>query len=370
MNARWILVAFCLGLPMVSPPRAFSQLNILDIAEKESAGAKEARLKWINEAHGRIDKERQELVKEREALSEVLPDPIKPRFVTPAAAREEVRAKLRANSWVFQNDPNFRAAIMKGDGLNALLRVFGPLAHYRRLRAQANPSSATFDSLKDKITLDDVRHYRMSPATSAGSKVVVRLNQMPLELEWPIIVLQHWRSDTQSLQKLRDEFVALLGSGASQAQTELFLRTAEDFDKAIENLQAKINAKRSYTPHDPALKDATKRMQIHRDLLDAIRYLETVRATAERFKSSPSDYKVREFPGGTIEEFLDFAYTHGMIFGESRRGDEEHYFKLVRHMQDYAQDIQIVEDWKSDIDKRIAELDDTDKKLLTRASEQ
>ncbi len=382
MSVRKLLLVGCLSLSLLrfcgGGVSAIDKEQLSDLirdllgSERESAEAKRVRLDWITHERVRIDKERQDLVKEREALSEVLPDPIKPRFVPPAAAKAEVRAKLQANRWVINNDQASMAAIMKGEGLNALLRVFGPLAHYRRLRAQANATSAVFPSLNNdnKITADEAHHYRMSPATSAGSKVITRLNEMPLELEWPTIVLQHWRSDTQSLNKVRNEYVGLLSSAASRDQTPRFQETAESFDKAIENLMAKINSKRSATPGDPTMTDAGKKTQIHRDLLDAIRYLETVRATAERFKSTPSDFKVRSFPGGTVEEFLDFAYTHGMIFGESRRADEEHYLKLVRRMQDYAKDIQSLEDWKSDLEKRIEDLNDTDKTLLRRASQQ
>ncbi|MBS0202359.1 MAG: hypothetical protein JSS49_05620 [Planctomycetes bacterium] len=59
-----------------------------------------------------------------------------------------------------------------------------------------------------------------------------------------------------------------------------------------------------------------------------------------------------------------------MIFGEARPADQAHYLKLFRHLQDYAHDIQFVEDWKGDLEQRIRELNDDDQKLVFSASEQ
>lgn len=59
-----------------------------------------------------------------------------------------------------------------------------------------------------------------------------------------------------------------------------------------------------------------------------------------------------------------------MIFQEGRRDDEEASMQVFHRMQDYAHDVQYVEDWKSDIEQRIRELDAQDQALVWRASRQ
>lgn len=369
-------VSGCLGILTLISIHTFSQviqaqqgLTILTIVEKEEAAAKEKRLKWISDERVRIRKELDDYTAELDDLRKSVPDPVKPRALSPTVALTREREKSAFNNWAVNNDPLLNAAIMKGEGLNALLRVLGPIAHYRRLRATSAATSAQFPSLKlgERIDVDEVSHYRLSPATSAGSKVTVRLNQLPLDLQWPPVVIQNWPNDCRSIQRMRDEFVRQMTSAARGGED--FLNQAELLDKALELLQAKVTHKRLAIPKDTNL-TAQKRTQIHRDLQDALRYLEAVRATAERFKNVPSDYKVHQFQGGTIEEFLDFCYTHGMIFQESRPVDQQFYVKLHRRMQDYAHDVQFIEDWKSDLEQRIRELDDTDRKLVWNAAVQ
>lgn len=344
-------------------------LAILNIVEKEEAKAKEIRLNWISEERTRIRKELEDYKTELEDLRKIVPDPVKPRVLSRFVDETRRREKAAFNNWTENNDPRFNAAIMRGEGLNALLRILGPISHYRRLRASSQATSAELPSLKpgERIELDEVSHYRLVPATSAGSKVTVRLNQLPLDLQWPPVITQNWNSDAHGIQRLRDEFVRLIGAAGNQRGE--FFNQAELLDKSLELLQAKVIQKRRSMPDDTKL-TAQKRMQIHSDLQDALRYLETVRATAERFKNAPGDFKVHHFPGGSVEEFLDFCYTHGMIFQESRPADQEYYLKLHRRMQDYAHDIQFVEDWKSDLEQRINELDANDKKLVWSASGQ
>lgn len=80
----------------------------------------------------------------------------------------------------------------------------------------------------------------------------------------------------------------------------------ELLDTSIELLQAKVLLKQKLIAKDPTLTIA-KRTQMHRELQEAVRDLETVRATAERFKNVPGDDKIRTFSGGSIEDFIDFC---------------------------------------------------------------
>lgn len=375
---RTPVVSMLIGMTLLArvPPTLLAQnddlkqgILFLTAVEKEEARAKEIRLKWIGEERDRIRSELQQYNSELEDLKKIVPDPIKPRVLPPAQLKARERDKVNFNAWTESNDPVLNAAIAKGVGLNALLRVLGPIAHYRRMRTTSESTAGALPSLSasEKISATDATHFRLAPCTSGGTLVTVRLNQLPLDLEWPPVVIQHWGSDCKSIHKLRDAFVMKLNSTASEGAE--FFSQAELLDSSLSLLQAKVQHKRRLTPQDTSL-TAEKRNQVHRDLQDALRYLETVRATATRFKNVPGDYKVLRFPGGTVEDLLDYCYTHGMSFQESRPADQQYYLKLHRHLQDYAHDIQYIEDWKSDLEQRIRELSADDRQLVWRTSEQ
>jgi hypothetical protein len=340
----------------------------LKVVEKESAEAKAVRLKWIDQERNRIQDELKKFDKELAELRDIVPDAIKPRILPPAVARERQQEQLRFNDWSANNDPARRFAVIRGSGLNALLRVLGPIAHYRKTRTNNSPAQSVFPSLSPshEIKAAEVAHFRLNPATSAGSQVVVRLNQLPLELEWPPVIRQNWPEECVNIGKLRDVYVVTLNNANHNMK---YLDQADLLDKALSLLQAMVQKKKWQTPHDVTL-TSDKRIQVHRNLQDAVRYLETVRATVDRFKTVPSDYKVHRFAGGSVEDFLDFCYTHGMQFQEARPVDEEFYHKIYRQIQDYAHDVQFVEDWKNDLEQRMRELSDEDQKLVWVAAEQ
>ena len=357
-----------LPLAAMAQPRYRGLFGDIIVVEKESAEAKRVRLEWISEERNRIRAEMQQYGSELAKLREDVPDEVN-RIQGRAVLEERRRDKIGFNNMAQNNNTALRTAVFRGGGLNILLKVLGPIAHYRRIRTNgANPQDG-FESLSptEKIEKAEVEHYRLNPATSGGGKVVVRLNQLPLTLEWPEVVKQNWGDDRRNIEKSRDAFVELLSSGRTE---EKFLDCAELLDNHLELLQAKILQKKRSMPGNTAILDAGKRMRLHGELNEANRYVESVRATAERFRRAPSDYKVRNFEGGNIEEFLDFCYTHGMIFQEAKPVDEEYYQKIYRRMQDYARDVQDVEDLKDNLKRRIAELKTEDQELIVRASEQ
>ena len=374
MSIRWIF-AITLSLSSLLPavvmaqPRSRGLFGDIIVVEKESAEAKKVRLEWISEERNRIRAEMQQYGSELAKLREDVPDEVN-RVQGRAVADERRRDKIGFNNFAQNNNIDLRNAVFRGGGLNVLLKVLGPIAHYRRIRTNgAQVADGGFESLSptEKIEKAELEHYRLNPATSGGSKVVVRLNQLPLTLEWPEVVILNWGEDRRNIEKARDAFVELLGSGKSDVK---FLECAELLDNHLELLQAKILQKKRLMPGNTAILDAGKRMRLHGELNEANRYIESVRATAERFRRAPSDYKVRQFEGGNIEEFLDLCYTHGMIFQEAKPEDQEYYQKIYRRMQDYARDVQDVEDLKDNLKRRIAELKTEDQELIVRASEQ
>ena len=376
-TTRWVLAVVLTWLYFV-PTDLWAQSQFdgllldLKIVEKESAAAKEVRLKWISEERTRIREELRKFDNELADLKKIVPDPIKQRVLPPAIAKAKTQEQTSFNNWASNNDPAFRNAITRGPSLNALLRVLGPIAHYRKLQSNNGATTGSLPSLSpsETMTAAQVSHYRMNPATSAGSQVVLRPNQLPLTLEWPTVMKQNWKEDCDDVNRVCTDYVKLLGSAAAAAAAgEAHVEQAELLDDKLILLQRKVQQKKRAVPADQSI-ERQKRNQMHRDLQDSLRYLETVRATAERFKNVPSDYRVIRFAGGTVEDFLDFCFTHGMIFQAARPGDEDYYSKLFLAMKDYAHDIQYVEDWKSDIEQRIKELNADDQKLVWRASEQ
>ena len=174
--------------------------------------------------------------------------------------------------------------------------------------------------------------------------------------------------ECRDIGKLRDEYVRLLNSAAAR-DTQKRVERAEVLDSALELLQAMVLREKNRTPHNPAL-TPQKKNQVQSNLREALNYLTTVRASAEEFKQAPSQFMVHEFAGGTVEDFLDFCHTRGMYFREAQPDDRAAYFALYKKMQDYAQDVQHIEDWKQDIQNSIRALSQEDRELIVRASEQ
>lgn len=372
-----VVAVIALFMMVFSPDLLVAQaININDlfvdltIVEKEEAAAKEVRLKWISTERERIRGEIQKYEKELGELRHMFPDPAKQHHLSPAVAKAQQLQKAAFHSWASNNDPALNAAVVRGSAINALLRVLGPIAHSRQLRKQIGAADVNFPSLTaaNAILAADAPHFRMAPATSAGSNVVVRLNRLPLDLQLPVILVQQWPVECRDILKLRDEYVAILSLPAG-IDTQKLVDRAEVLDSALELLQLMVVKQRRLTPHNVSL-SARKKIEVHRDLQDALRYLETVRATTERFKNAPSEFRIHEFPGGTVEDFLDFCYTRGMIFQQARPDDQSDYFKVYRKIQDYAHDVQFLEDWKEDLQRRVDELNADDKNLIWHAASQ
>ena len=338
------------------------------VVQKESAEAKRVRLEWISEERDRIRKELTKFADELAKIDEITPRRVQDRTLSTAQNRERDRERTSFENWKANNDPTLRPAIVRGQALNALLRVLGPIAHYRKARTNDAPAANLFPALlpQNAISAAEMPHYRMNIANSSGPKVEMRINQLPLQIEWPSVLIQKWKPDCANLNKARDEFVVSL---CRVGDDSIRIDRAELLDKSLSLLQAKIQKEKREVVHEYSL-DGSKRVQIHRDLQSSFRYLESVRATVDRLKNVPSDYRVQRFLGGSIEDFLDFCFMQDMIFLEARPHDDEFYTRMYRRMQDYASDVQYIEDWRKSIDQRIAELNDDDKKLVWQAAEQ
>ncbi len=300
MSSRVVFVmtlslSVCMPIVAKAQPRYRGLFGDIVVVEKESAEAKRVRLEWISEERNRIRAEMQQYGSELAKLREDVPDEVN-RVQGRAAIEERRRDKIGFNNMAQNNNTALRTAVFRGGGLNILLKVLGPIAHFRRIRTNGAIANGGFESLSpvERIEKAEVEHYRLNPATSGGGKVVVRLNQLPLTFEWPEVVKLNWGEDRRNIEKSRDAFVELLSSGRTE---EKFLDCAELLDNHLELLQAKILQKKRLMPGNAAIVDAGKRMRLHGELNEANRYVESLRATADRFRRAPSDYKVRNFEG-------------------------------------------------------------------------
>ena len=357
---------------------AFAQNTVIDvdaivgdltIVEREEAAAKEIRLKWITEERTRIRYELEKHKEELKELQELTPDPVKPRDLSDREERNRKRDEVAFNDWATNNTPERRLGMVRGSGINALLKVLGPIAHCRKQRAGGTTApSKSFPSLdsSNAITADEVTHYRINPATSGGKGVEFRINKLPLDIEWPTLLSDEWEKDCNTIKRLRDDYVGLLLS-TDAAKGKLRRERWEDLDNGCALLQVNLVIAKSRAVSIPVV---GKRVERILELQEGIRYLEQFRASAKRFLNAPAEFRMRSFPGGSVEDFIDFCYMHNMLFQPARPEDEEAYVALSRRMQDYARDIQYVEDWKADVEARIEELQGTDKELVWRASAQ
>ena len=330
-------------------------------AQTAALEAKKIRMSWIEDERKRVRAELTKYQNELNDLEAAVPRPRNPRELPPNEARVRERDKRDFNTWVDKNDDQRRYAILRGTALNSLIRTLGPTAHERRMRSRDRNPEFLLPSLSPGLRIEptDAEHYQLNPATSAGARVAIQPNRLPLEIDWPIVLIQKWKEDCNKLLKIRDTYVASLSPGADvQARID----NAELFDKSLSLLQAKAHKEKNEVAR-LRIGETAKNVQTHRDLVRAIDYLASIRGMAERLKHVPTDYKVLTFPGGNIEDFLDFCYMHDMVFMQSRHIDEEYYTRVYRVMQDYARDLQYVEDWREGLNRRINQLSTEDKML-------
>ncbi len=337
----------------------------LQIVQGESAEARKLRLEFINAERDRIRSEIQSADKELGDLREMVPDEMKPRMLRPQEehAREVLQRDFNVNltKVVFRGNA---AEIMRGKPLTNMVLVLGPVANYRKQVVDADKVNSRLPSLSpgEGVTGVEATHYRFAPATTSGGRVEIRLNRRQLEMDWPVITRQVFPSECKTIEKMRDIFETSLLMSTTEPQ-ELADR-ADALDEAAYRLMTLIYKERKQTVSFRGPQEVDKRVQRHRELTAAIRHLERFRATVNRFKLAPDESRVREFPGGTIEDFIDFCYRNGFAFQEAAPGDEEAYRNLFNKMKAYGRDVQMVNDTKIDILARINELEVADRELV------
>jgi hypothetical protein len=357
---------------LIVPVVAFADGDVVGVfrdfvvVQKESAEAKKVRLEWINTERNRISDELSKFNNELAELEKIIPRPVQPRVLSRAQSENRQQEEKRFKDWSANQNPERKGAIFEGSALNALLRVLAPIAHYRKTRTHNASASGVFPCLvpANNLNAEDWKHLRMNPANTSGVKVEVLLNQLPLQIDWPVVLIERFKPECDSLLKTRDAFVVSLSPGND---VKARLEHAEVLDKSLALLQAKIQKEKGVVLRDHSV-DSTRRNKMHTDLFRSLDYISSLRATVERLKEVPSEYKKLEFAGGTIEEFLDFCYLNDLVFLPAKPIDQPYYSKVYRSVKDYAHDVQYVEDWRDAVNRRIGELSAEDQKLVFRAS--
>ncbi|CAK9115406.1 Chaperone protein DnaK (HSP70) (Heat shock 70 kDa protein) (Heat shock protein 70) [Durusdinium trenchii] len=338
-------------------------LGDLNIVEQESGAAKEARLKFIREEQERLRAQEQMYQEELLELRKTLPE--KPRVrLTPGERRRRQTDEQNFENWMGLNDPRLRAGITRGSVFNTLIRVLGPIASLRKARAK-DDSVASFPSLarEQHLSAADVERLQIRSSFVSGSVATTRLNQEPLLIEWPTIILSRWPADCAAAEKLRDEYVSQLLQVQGQPSAA-HVKSYALLDQKLEIMEALVyKAKRHVQTDFVNIKDS-ERMEFWTELDAAQEYLKRLRASARRFKIAPTDFRVRRFNGGSIEDFLEFCYSNGLEVDRASPQDEQAYLEIFRKIQAYARDVVLIENRKEEVEARIGELQQDDRELM------
>lgn len=373
MLTHWIVVA----------QLALSQSSVEDLVEKlfrraalveqESGEAKKARLDFIGKELQRIRGEKARYEKEYQEAAGVLPDPVAPRVIPKLERQRRDVDRRNFNQWASLNDPKMRDAVFRGQILNNLVRILGPIAATRKDR-RSKGNEEHFPSLgKDGFVSPDMAsRIRYAKPNSTSTDVTHRLNRPPLDFQWPTVMYTSFPSDIKLIAELRTAFLESL----SNAEAELggpvkakprFIELGEELEETLRLTTAKVAKERANLPSRSEIDVRTSREQ-HGDLREVERLLEQYRVTTRRLIAVPSEYKVTRFDGGTIEDYLEFVYSSGMIIKEATKTDEDAYWDLFRKLQDYARDVQYVEDWKAELDRRWDRLSAEERALLWKGA--
>ncbi|MCA8993827.1 MAG: hypothetical protein KDA88_17710 [Planctomycetaceae bacterium] len=351
--------AITLTLSSVCSGQFIITLGDLKIVEQESGEAKRVRLEFIQSQIDEIKQQRVTFEKELEELNEAIP--IVRQSMSEAAQRRLDNDRRNFQQWFSVPNSRNRYSIANGRMLNLAIRILGPVA--ARRQQQSSPSDA-FSSLNgnNQISADQARRLHLVNEMTTGSLAVTRLNAPPLEIEWPLLVLTHWEPDCEAIEGLRDDFadhlLVLSQKRGDNAERRAMQKSFELLDERLELLEAKVHHAQIAIAKNYRSGDEFTEMGV------ALRYVRRVRATANRFRQAPSEFKERRFAGGNIEEFLIFCYTQSLAIGEATPDDEAEYIRLYNSIRNYAQDIWHLEDLRTEVQFRLQDLSIAESELI------
>ena len=245
-------------------------------------------------------------------------------------------------------------AIKSGEALNVFLRECGPVAFehsfYRRIANPAGGDGKGEKQLLDQLVLDyklpeEVTRHILHRKGLIGSKLSGRLNQGPLNLDWPLVLrADQFKANRVEIEKLRNNVLAELKKGhpVSNVTADKLLKETEDFLKKVrkeakKQIMASNGSSRAFQPYN-----------------EAVKFSEVLVAGAYRFVEgfSLGDVTFEKFEGGNIEDLLAYMHRNNLEFIRSDVNGESAYFMLfdmlTRYYVDlYALKLAIAEEYKT-----------------------
>jgi hypothetical protein len=349
------------------------QLNLIETffkVERESADARRVRLEAIaaEREDNRVEKLKLEYLLQQ--WNDILPPGPRARDLAPLQQRSLDRAQKLAdsNSSVIDFQAN-QNAIRSGRAINSLLVILGPIAHRKSMQPPTPESEMHFASLREsnRISKEDASHFVLVPFGSDDGQAQVRLNQEPLTIIWRGVIQDHFPSYIKNIEKCRVDFVQALQPGAEQAGGEI-QRTAVRMDDQVALLMKELIAKKQQAVEYRDGTGGRSRFVRWQDWNSAFDDLKRLRSTIQYFRDAPNALAVKRFDGGNIEEFVCFSYHHGLVFSPSRPADAEAYLKVFQLLQQYFRDIQLVGDYRKQIERDLEKLEIEDAQLLHEAT--
>lgn len=234
-----------------------------------------------------------------------------------------------------------RGSISRGVALNFFLSECGAVAFdhdfYTTVMQPKNQVQiAQVQLLKDvadayKLTKETTRHIRYTKGL-LGSKLTGRINQGPLDLNWPSVLRQDsFKDSREKIEKLRDQAVAELDQGQPVTAA-----TADSILKEIERLVIAIRKeKKVQIKKSDGVYQKVDRYYV------AERFSELLAAGAYRLIEgfSLGDVTFEKFNEGNIEQLLAFMYRNNLTFAEADANGESAYFIMFEMMARYYVDL-------------------------------
>jgi hypothetical protein len=320
----------------------------------------EAPAKRAERLRTKLRAERAQLLKELDNKQEVVnylrrwvvTDPTQKKSViqTDVTARTPHLKRLRDRKEILLNRITefpwkSRGSVVKGTALNAMLDVAGEMA------AQFVESKDFRDATKDRLEPRDARRVesfrevidsiKLTPQlikriqTSqglTGPKIAGRINQGPLQLEWPLVLRSsRYKSHRDEITKLRNKAVEKLKEGNG-----LDLDAVLELKQAVDQLYKAVHADEKRMARNKA--DVAEWMLFHKATLQADR----LRYTVLRFGEADTleDVQPPAFEGETIEDLIAWMHVNAVRFAPADTNGEIAYQQIFRMMTRYYVEMQ------------------------------
>lgn len=364
---QWLLVGAVIGsLAWLSFPPSVKAADSPDVEaiklklELQRREAAEQELKRLRER--RTDLQSQLEYAQRWALTNYGLDERglvrRPERVSAYMKRHE-QTKRTTTVALLEQRERFRGSIAKGTALNFLLQECGAVAFDHTFYRTAVKNGGAGQKLEQELlkqvsaqyTLDDntIRHIRYQRGLTGG-KLTGRLNEGPLDLNWPSALRQsQYEVLCKHIELLRDRIVEQLKQGKpvdSKTADELLDRVQELVKRSRQETLRKLPTSRG------------DYQTVQRNYA-AERFCQLLVAGSYRLIEARDvrDITVENFEGGNIEDLIAFMYRHNLTFAESDSNGESAYNMLFELLTRYYVDLQSLRLAIKESDQEVTQLE-------------